>query len=65
MNHDIERSQSMDLLEGAAAKVHAGLDQTRPDELESDAEWAALVTEVLKLPIRYSAAVQWALSQGR
>jgi hypothetical protein len=63
MNHDIERSELMNLLEGAAAKV--GLDQTRPDELESDAEWIALVTGVLKLPIRYVAAVQWALSQGR
>lgn len=53
------------LLERVTAKLHAGSKQTRPDEAEAEAEWVALVTEVLKLPMRYSPAVHFALVQGR
>jgi hypothetical protein len=65
MLHDRERSQLIDLLELATAKLQAGPDQTQPEDPEPAVDWLALVTGVLELPIRYLPAVQQALAQGR
>jgi hypothetical protein len=56
--NDIERSQWMDVLDRAAAKLERG-------EAGSDADWMALVTEGLGLPFLYLPAVQVAVAQGR
>jgi hypothetical protein len=60
MISDLEPSELMDVLEQATAKLLAG-----QDLLEPDAEWTALVTGILDLPITYFRAVQIALAQGR
>jgi hypothetical protein len=52
--NDIERSQWMDVLDRAAAKLERG-------EAGSDADWMALVTEGLGLPFLYLPAVQVAV----
>jgi hypothetical protein len=56
--NDIERSQWMDVLERATAKLEAG-------EAGPDAEWIALVAGLLDLPPEYLRAVQVALAQRR
>ena len=60
MISELERSELMDVLEQATAKLLAGQDLVKPD-----AEWTALVTGILELPIAYFPAVQIALGQGR
>jgi hypothetical protein len=50
----------MELLEQATAKLLAGQDLVQPD-----AEWIALVTGILELPIAFFPAVKMALVQGR
>jgi len=57
--NDMERWQLIEVLEQATAKLLPGQDGG------PDAEWTALVTGTLELPIAYLTAVQTALDQGR
>jgi hypothetical protein len=57
---EVERSQLIDVLEQATAKLLAGEAPLTPD-----AEWTALLTGVLGLPITYFRALQVVLAQGR
>jgi hypothetical protein len=60
MISELKESELMDVLEQATAKLLAGQDFVQPD-----AEWIALVTGILELPIAFFAAVKMALVQGR
>ena len=57
--NDMERSQLIEALEQARAKLLPGQDGG------PDSQWTALVTGILELPIAYLPAVQTALHQGR
>lgn len=57
--NDMERSQLIEVLEQARAKLLPGQDGG------PDAEWTLLVTGILELPITYLPAVQTAVHQGR
>ncbi|MGI8959285.1 MAG: hypothetical protein ACR2IV_05920 [Bryobacteraceae bacterium] len=63
MVYDIERSQLIDLLERAAAKLEG--QGSAEDQEAPDLEWSALVTGVLELPLSYLLAVQLAILQSR